>query len=80
MSVSRSLTGFGFSIIGGADQHLDAKRCLVRVKKVFPHSAAFEAGLLEGDVLLEVNDTPLDNLTNRVCTLLRYSTHHCLNI
>ena len=77
MSVARSLTGFGFSVIGGVDQHLDARRCLVRVKKVFPHSPAFEAGLLEGDVLLEVNETPLSNLTNKVCEpLIRNSLAH----
>lgn len=38
---------------------------LIRIKRLFPHQAAWATGMLQpGDILLEVNGIPLTGLTN----------------
>lgn len=42
---------------------------MVRVKKLFPGQPAAESGRIEvGDVILQVNGTPLKGLSQQVCT------------
>lgn len=40
---------------------------LIRIKRLFPHQAAWSTGMLQpGDILLDANGIALTNLTNNV--------------
>lgn len=58
----------GLSISGGVDSSATPFPGLIRIKRLFPHQAAWATGQLQpGDIILEVNGQPLTGLTNYVC-------------
>ena len=66
-------SGLGFSVLGGRDAHPDPKKCVVRIKRVFPTGSAAQSGMLfEGDVLLEMNGQKLKDLSCAVSILVHY--------
>uniref|UniRef100_A0AAG5DWH6 PDZ domain-containing protein n=1 Tax=Anopheles atroparvus TaxID=41427 RepID=A0AAG5DWH6_ANOAO len=64
VSVTKGTRGLGLSVSGGTDSAAPYPG-LIRIKRIFPHQAAWATGLLQpGDILLEVNGCPLTGLTN----------------
>ncbi|KAK6629940.1 hypothetical protein RUM43_003761 [Polyplax serrata] len=62
--LAKGSRGLGLSVTGGIDT-ADEHPGLIRIKRIFPHQPAWECGILElGDVILEVNGTPLTGLSN----------------
>lgn len=58
--------GLGLSVSGGIDSSAPYPG-LVRIKRLFPHQAAWATGKLQpGDILLEANGIILTGLTNNV--------------
>lgn len=58
--------GLGLSVSGGVDSSAPYPG-LVRIKRLFPHQAAWATGkLIPGDILLEANGIILTGLTNNV--------------
>lgn len=58
--------GLGLSVSGGIDSSAPYPG-LVRIKRLFPHQAAWATGQLQpGDILLEANGIILTGLTNNV--------------
>lgn len=58
--------GLGLSVSGGVDSTAPYPG-LIRIKRLFPHQAAWATGKLQpGDILLEANGIPLSGLTNNV--------------
>lgn len=58
--------GLGLSVSGGIDSSAPYPG-LVRIKRLFPHQAAWATGKLQpGDILLEANGIILSGLTNNV--------------
>ncbi|XP_058176237.1 uncharacterized protein LOC131291066 [Anopheles ziemanni] len=64
VSLTKGPRGVGLSVSGGIDSAASYPG-LIRIKRIFPHQAAWATGLLQsGDILLEVNGCPLTGLTN----------------
>lgn len=64
--------GLGLSVSGGIDSSAPYPG-LVRIKRLFPHQAAWATGKLQpGDILLEANGIILTGLTNNVSKSARY--------
>uniref|UniRef100_A0A182VV86 PDZ domain-containing protein n=1 Tax=Anopheles minimus TaxID=112268 RepID=A0A182VV86_9DIPT len=64
VQVSKGSRGLGFSVSGGTDSSAPYPG-LIRIKRLFPHQAAWATGMLQpGDILLEANGVPLTGLTN----------------
>ncbi|XP_041783731.1 uncharacterized protein LOC121599724 isoform X1 [Anopheles merus] len=64
VQVSKGSRGLGFSVSGGSDSSAPYPG-LIRIKRLFPHQAAWATGMLQpGDILLEANGVPLTGLTN----------------
>jgi hypothetical protein len=62
--------GLGLSVSGGIDSSAPYPG-LVRIKRLFPHQAAWATGKLQtGDILLEANGIILTGLTNNVSKVL----------
>lgn len=56
--------GLGLSVSGGSDSNT-AFPGLIRIKRLFPHQAAWSTGMLQpGDIILQVNGITLTGLTN----------------
>lgn len=65
--------GLGLSVSGGIDSSAPYPG-LIRIKRLFPHQAAWATGQLQpGDILLEANGIILTGLTNNV-------SEKCLNV
>lgn len=57
------------SVCGGSDSNAPFPG-LIRIKRLFPHQAAWSTGVLQpGDIILAVNGIQLTGLTNYVCIL-----------
>lgn len=70
VQITKGARGLGLSISGGVDSTA-AFPGLIRIKRLFPHQAAWATGQLQpGDIILEVNEQPLSGLTNYVSTYL----------
>lgn len=67
VQITKGARGLGLSISGGVDSNT-AFPGLIRIKRLFPHQAAWATGMQPGDIILEVNGQPLSGLTNYVCT------------
>ncbi|XP_059612237.1 uncharacterized protein LOC132258781 isoform X2 [Phlebotomus argentipes] len=64
VEITKGPRGLGLSISGGAESSAVFPG-LIRIKRLFPHQAAWATGMLQpGDILLEANGTPLTGLTN----------------
>ncbi|XP_055378160.1 putative uncharacterized protein DDB_G0282133 isoform X2 [Condylostylus longicornis] len=64
VQIVKGSRGLGFSICGGVDTNT-AFPGLIRIKRLFPHQAAWSTGKLQtGDIILESNGIPLTGLTN----------------
>uniref|UniRef100_A0A1L8DKL8 Putative glutamate receptor-interacting protein 1 n=1 Tax=Nyssomyia neivai TaxID=330878 RepID=A0A1L8DKL8_9DIPT len=64
VQIAKGPRGLGLSISGGVESN-SAFPGLIRIKRLFPHQAAWATGMLHpGDILLEANGTPLTGLTN----------------
>ncbi|XP_070508148.1 uncharacterized protein [Chironomus tepperi] len=64
VEIVKGLGGLGLSVSGGIDSS-DPYPGLIRIKRLFPHQAAWMTGQLQqGDVLLEANGIILTGLTN----------------
>lgn len=58
--------GLGLSVSGGSDSNAQYPG-LIRIKRLFPHQAAWSTGVLQpGDIILSVNGLHLTGLTNYV--------------
>lgn len=58
--------GLGLSVSGGTDSTAPFPG-LIRIKRLFPHQAAWSIGVLkQGDIILAVNGIQLTGLTNYV--------------
>ena len=69
--------GLGLSVSGGVDSSAPYPG-LVRIKRLFPHQAAWATGQLQpGDILLEANGIILTGLTNNVSRA--FYKYHKLN-
>lgn len=67
--------GLGLSVSGGIDSSAPYPG-LVRIKRLFPHQAAWATGKLQpGDILLEANGIILTGLTNNVSKEHSVSCH-----
>lgn len=59
--------GLGLSVSGGTDSTAPFFPGLIRIKRLFPHQAAWSIGVLkQGDIILAVNGVQLTGLTNYV--------------
>lgn len=66
MEIAKGPRGLGLSVSGGVDTNA-AFPGLIRIKRLFPHQAAWSTGMLQpGDILLEANGITLTGLTNYV--------------
>uniref|UniRef100_A0A182MCN8 PDZ domain-containing protein n=1 Tax=Anopheles culicifacies TaxID=139723 RepID=A0A182MCN8_9DIPT len=76
VQVSKGSRGLGFSVSGGTDSSAPYPG-LIRIKRLFPHQAAWATGMLQpGDILLEANGVPLTGLTNYLALeVLRKATN-----
>uniref|UniRef100_A0A182S5Y3 PDZ domain-containing protein n=1 Tax=Anopheles maculatus TaxID=74869 RepID=A0A182S5Y3_9DIPT len=76
VQVSKGSRGLGFSVSGGSDSSAPYPG-LIRIKRLFPHQAAWATGMLQpGDILLEANGVPLTGLTNYLALeILRKATN-----
>nr|XP_029736242.1 uncharacterized protein LOC109397657 isoform X2 [Aedes albopictus] len=64
VQVPKGTRGLGLSVSGGSDSTAPFPG-LIRIKRLFPHQAAWATGMLQpGDILLEANGIPLTGLTN----------------
>ncbi|XP_062537332.1 uncharacterized protein LOC134205768 isoform X2 [Armigeres subalbatus] len=64
VQVPKGTRGLGLSVSGGSDSSAPFPG-LIRIKRLFPHQAAWATGMLQpGDILLEANGIPLTGLTN----------------
>ncbi|KFB52172.1 AGAP000292-PA-like protein [Anopheles sinensis] len=64
VTLNKGPRGVGLSLSGGVDSSASYPG-LIRIKRIFPHQAAWATGKLQpGDILLEVNGWPLTGLTN----------------
>ncbi|KAL7017217.1 hypothetical protein ACKWTF_010291 [Chironomus riparius] len=64
VEIVKGLGGLGLSVSGGIDSS-DPYPGLIRIKRLFPHQAAWMTGQFQqGDVLLEANGIILTGLTN----------------
>lgn len=64
VQISKGPRGLGLSVSGGSDTN-SAFPGLIRIKRLFPHQAAWATNMLQpGDILLEANGVPLTDLTN----------------
>ncbi|XP_058829684.1 uncharacterized protein LOC131688988 [Topomyia yanbarensis] len=64
VQVPKGTRGLGLSVSGGSDSTAPFPG-LIRIKRLFPHQAAWATGMLQpGDILLESNGIPLSGLTN----------------
>ncbi|XP_055587666.1 uncharacterized protein LOC129740087 [Uranotaenia lowii] len=64
VQVPKGTRGLGLSVSGGSDSSASFPG-LIRIKRLFPHQAAWATGMLQaGDILLEANGIPLTGLTN----------------
>ncbi|XP_055524144.1 uncharacterized protein LOC129717900 isoform X2 [Wyeomyia smithii] len=64
VQVPKGTRGLGLSVSGGSDSSAPFPG-LIRIKRLFPHQAAWATGMLQpGDILLESNGIPLTGLTN----------------
>lgn len=69
VQVPKGTRGLGLSVSGGSDSSAPFPG-LIRIKRLFPHQAAWATGMLQpGDILLEANGIPLTGLTNYVSSL-----------
>ncbi|XP_053678136.1 uncharacterized protein LOC128728533 [Anopheles nili] len=75
VQVSKSTRGLGLSVSGGSDSNAPFAG-LIRIKRLFPHQAAWATGMLQpGDIILEANGVPLTGLTNyHALEILRQTT------
>lgn len=66
MEIAKGPRGLGLSVSGGVDTNA-AFPGLIRIKRLFPHQAAWSTGMLQpGDILLAANGITLTGLTNYV--------------
>ncbi|XP_037905933.1 uncharacterized protein LOC119648308 isoform X3 [Hermetia illucens] len=64
VQITKGPRGLGLSISGGIDSNGPFPG-LIRIKRLFPHQAAWSTGQLQpGDIILEVNGISLTGLTN----------------
>lgn len=73
VQISKGPRGLGLSVSGGSDTN-SAFPGLIRIKRLFPHQAAWATNMLQpGDILLEANGVPLTDLTNYVSIFITLS-------
>jgi hypothetical protein len=73
VEINKGPRGLGLSVSGGIDSSAPFPG-LVRIKRLFPHQAAWATGKLQsGDILLEANGIPLSGLTNNVSDLWHFA-------
>lgn len=66
MEIIKGSRGLGLSVSGGVDS-MAPYPGLIRIKRLFPHQAAWATGKLQmGDILLEANGIILTGCTNNV--------------
>ena len=66
VQITKGPRGLGLSVSGGTDSNA-AFPGLIRIKRLFPHQAAWATGMLQpGDILLAANGISLSGLTNYV--------------
>jgi C-terminal processing protease CtpA/Prc len=79
VNVKKGPRGLGLSVSGGSDSNSNFPG-LIRIKRLFPHQAAWATGrLLPGDIILDVNGVTLTGLTNYV-SIFTFTLVHLIMI